>query len=138
MAEEEEKGTLDKLVGVVQNYKQQDSKGSGGWIAAAIAGIVALISIALLAFNAWKKGKETARLLHEKAVEEEKERQATEDAIIAETREKQDEAAARAMEHLAEVTRLAEEAGQVEAERRRAHELIDQITSWEDIDELVR
>lgn len=134
MAEEEEKGTLDKLVGVVQNYKQQDSKGSGGWIAAAIAGIVALISIALLAFNAWKKGKETARLLHEKAVEEEKERQAEADLAIAASHQERVEATERADEALAEVRRLEEAAQQAAEERRKAHELIDRITSWQDVD----
>ncbi len=135
---EETRGTLDKVLEAIQGYKQKKQAGSGGWIAAVITGVLALIAIAVFAWQAWKAGKERAKLLHEKAVREEEEHQARVDADLAEDQATKDSALQVADELQKEVDRLQEEADHLEAERVRARETIERISSWEDVDEIVR
>ena len=61
-----------------------NKKKKRGGIAAGVAVVVALMVVAILSFRAWRQGKKLAKLLHEKAVAEEKQIQAIRDAKLAE------------------------------------------------------
>lgn len=67
---------LDKikntLVGLVseQSEKQEDRRGSWGWITGLAVTVVAIIGAAFVAYRSWKQGKELAKLKHEKDVAE--------------------------------------------------------------------
>ncbi len=140
MAAEDTKTALDKLLGVVQGFKSDEQTGSskGGWISAAVVGIMALIAVAIFAWQQWQAGKERAKLLHEKAVREEAEHQALVDADLAASEEDHQAALARAEELRKEIEQLETETERLEAERQRARTAIDKISSWEDVDAIVR
>lgn len=132
---------LQKLVDVLTKQKQtssQSGSSTGGWIAGLVTLVLFLIVVAIFAFQAWKSGKETARLLHEAAVRDEAARTARVDAQLAEN-------ASTAVELLEKVDSLEEESellreqASVEAERHtKALEQINSIASWDDVDSLLR
>ena len=79
---------VNKLLDVFRSLKstgEDGKKKKGGAILAAVIGSVAAIIIAILSFRAWKTGKKMAKLLHEKAVTDEKAEQAVADAMLAES-----------------------------------------------------
>lgn len=135
---EEDKSVLDKLLGVVQGYKSNQQTGKGGWIATAVVGILALIAVALFAWQQWKAGKERAKLLHEKAVREEEAHQATVDVELAENQQAKEDALQQAHDLQEEVARLEDQTEKLEARRQAARAAIDKISSWEDVDAIVR
>lgn len=143
MAEEEtetDTGALDKLLDVVQNYKSNEQSGSntGGWIAGLVVLVIALIGVAIFAYQQWKAGKERAKLLHERAVALEQQHQAELDHELAEKEaEKQAhlDAALEAYKRASEIDKRRAELVKVRDEARAK---IDRITSWEDVDAIVR
>lgn len=135
----EEQGTLDKLLNTVQAFKGKDSSssGKGGWIAAAVTAIIALVLVAIFAWQQWKAGKELAKLLHEKAVREEDLHQAEVDAALEEDRVVTFEALARVEEASGRLEELKEALRDAEERRTSARSAIDKIASWEDVDAIV-
>jgi predicted Holliday junction resolvase-like endonuclease len=130
--------TLDKIVNIVQGYKAKENAGSSSWISTIVVGVLALIAIAIYAYQALKAGKETAKLLHEKAVLEEDAHQAEVDERLAESEEEKVQAL-ESVESLKEkIQELEDAALEFEAKRVVAHKLIEKISSWEDVDEIIR
>jgi len=129
---------LDKILDTVQDFKKKDQAGKGGTIAAIVAGILALVAVAIFAWKAWQAGKERAKLLHEKAVLEEKEHQADVDAELAECIDRRGELLDEALTLREEIHALEDAATRLEQERRAARNMINKISTWEDIDEIVR
>ena len=130
-------GTLGTIAESLKSYKKQESTGKAGWIAAGIATVLALISVAVLAYQAFKSGKERAKRLHEAAVKKEQAHQAEVDADIAEDQATIEEALAAAESLKAEAEDLADKAEALEAARVAMNMQIDKITSWEDVDALL-
>jgi uncharacterized protein HemX len=136
---EEVKKKLDGLLGVVQG-KKEESQSSGtpwGWVAAAIAAILAFVGLAFAAYDAWKKGREIAKLKHEIDVQEEMKIQAEIRVKLA-AEEKLQKAQILIVEQLAK--QIAQTKAQillVEQERQEVHAKIDKVTSWVDIDKLM-
>ena len=130
--------TLDKLVGIVQNYKSKDKDGKGGWIAAAISAIVALLAIAMLAYRAWKAGKARAAELHQKALLEEQKHQAEVDASLATSETEKQKALDEVADLELALQSLEKDLEELQAERDKNHATIGKITSWEDVDALVK
>jgi len=137
---DEVSGVLDQLLGVVQAHKQDENTqaGNGGWIAGLVVAVLALIAVAIFAWQAWQAGKETAKLLHEKAVQKEAEHQALVNVLLANEQETKDNALAAVEVARDEIKRLEEEAVRLEETRQRARDAIDKISSWEDVDAIVR
>lgn len=131
-------GTLGSIANSLTNYKNDETTGKAGWIAAGIAIVLALIAVAVLAYQAWVNGKERAKALHEAAVRAEEAHQAEVDAKLAEDQVKIDAALAEAQKARDEVLNLQKRAEDLEAERVRINSQIDKITSWEDVDAIVR
>ena len=131
----EKSSIVDSLMGAVQGYKAKEQSGSGaGWIGAAIAGILGLIGIAIFAFQAWKSGKELAKLKHEKAVREEEEHQAKVDIEIATNEDERQKAIQEADGAGKRIEALELERQRLEGEHREHRERIDAIASWDDVD----
>jgi len=136
---EEVKKKLDGLLGVVQTKKEESQKSGTpwGWVAAAIASILAFVGLAFAAYDAWKKGREIAKLKHEIDVQEEMKIQAEIRVKLA-TEEKLQKAQTLIVEQLAK--QIAQTKAQillVEQERQAVHAKIDKVTSWADIDKLM-
>ena len=131
-------GTLGSIADSLTGYKENETTGKAGLIAGLVAMVLALIAVAVLAYQAFKAGKERAKALHEQAVREEQAHQAEVDASLAEDQEKVVAALAEAERLQAEVGDLKVRAEELAKEREKAQKQIDKITSWEDVDAIVR
>jgi len=132
--------TLKGVLGWVQT-KKETSKEKGkswGWVVGLITAVLAFIGLAFAAWSAWKKGREIAKLKHKIDVDEEKKIQAGVDAAVADNDEKQNKLLEKAneLEHKIDESKLA--IIRLEEERKSIHKKIDKITSWEDVDELLK
>lgn len=135
---DEVKKKLDGLLGIVQTKKEESQKSGTpwGWITAAIATILAFVGLAFAAYDAWKKGREIAKLKHEIDVQEEMKQQADIAKKLTAEVDKQN-----AQQFLSD--RLGKQIDSaktqiviLEQARKAAHDKIDQVTSWADIDKL--
>jgi len=131
---EDTKGMMDALVQAVQGYKQKEQAGTGGWVAAGVALVLLLVGLAVYAWQAWKVGKEHAKLLHEKAVQEEAGHQALIDASLALSKNEQAAAIAVAEAAYTRTVVLDGLRVELEEEHREVRERIDAIVSWDDVD----
>lgn len=134
------KQKLDGLLGVVQ-AKKEESQNSGtpwGWVAAAIATILAFVGMAFAAYDAWKKGREIAKLKHEIDVQTEMKLQAEVAAKLSKEEQTQ-----KAQKFVADrlgkqIVQMKDKIIAVEQQRKEAHAKIDKITSWADVDALLK
>lgn len=127
---------VDKLLGIFKALKGDTStegrKKKG--IIAAIAGSVALLIIAIVSFRAWKTGKKLAKLLHEKAVNEEKFIQAKVDKKIA-ISEKAKQAADDKIEDLHfKLVKITEAIQKAEDIFDDSKDMINEIKTWDDLE----
>lgn len=132
-----DKETVDKLLGVFKKLKGEKGGGKKGWLIGGIAGGIALIIIGILTWRAFRQGKKLAKLLHEKAVAEEKEIQAVANAKIAESEEKRLEAAKKVEEIRQKIITINESMEEAVSIRDQAKETINEIKTWDDFDKHV-
>lgn len=125
---------LDKLIESLREHKGQETNNSAGLIASLIAMLVAIVGVAILAFQAWRSGKEKAKLLHESDVAKELEKAEQLDAELSELDEQK-------QIHLEEVSRLHQQAEELDKKAKEVeHEHYTQIAAivelltWEDVD----
>ena len=134
------KTKLDGLLGVVQ-AKKEESQSSGtpwGWIAAAIAAVLAFVGLAFAAYDAWKKGREIAKLQHEADIQVEVKMKAEIDAKLA-TEDAIQKAQQMVAEQMAkQIEKTKAQILLIEEERKAARDKIDKVTSWVDIDNLMK
>jgi septal ring factor EnvC (AmiA/AmiB activator) len=138
MTNENKDQSITGLLGWVQQKKEesQEKKEPWGWVTALLVTILAFFALALAAYDAWKKGREIAKLKHELDVKEEEKTQAEISAAIArqdQIQKAQKELAAN-LEKQIEKTKSQIEV--VEQERKDIHVKIDKITNWSDLDAL--
>jgi peptidoglycan hydrolase CwlO-like protein len=125
---------VNKLLDVFRALKKDENgkRRKGVFIGLALS--VAMIIIGLLSFRAWKNGKKMAKLLHEKAVAEEKEIQASADALIADSEEKKKAAAAQAEAIRQKILKINEALQETESVYEQSKETIKEIKTWEEFD----
>lgn len=130
---------LEDLAEQLQAIKgrEQESAGNTGWIGALTTGILVMVVTAILAYVAWKRGKELAKIKHEQAVQEESRHQAQVDAQIASHEDDRQAALEVAAEAEKRLEDLESRRRQVEEDHREARKRIDDITSWDDVDRLI-
>lgn len=130
---------LGTVVGSLTQRKEEtkENGGNAGLIGGLITVVLFIVVIGIFSFQAWRAGKERAKLLHEKAVREEEARRLQVDAQLAENAED-------AIELLDKVEALQLEAYNLEqsaiAEANRhgvAIMNIQSATSWDQIDHLL-
>lgn len=114
------------------------SGSSYGWIAGAVAALLALIGIAIAAYKLWSAGRAKAKAEHELAVLKEQQHQAEVKALDAADDKE-------AQENLAQVAAIKEDIAAAEdalatAEESKSSALarIDELMSWDDVDSSVR
>lgn len=133
--EEKYNKVISSLQKVVNDYSKSDNKGTNrGWIGALVVGVFVILLTAVFGFIAWRRGKKLAKLLHEKAVSEEKHHQAQVDAQLAESDEAFNDAISQAVEHQENITRLGQEADELKGQLDDVKKDLDDITSWDDVD----
>jgi len=108
------------------------------WVVGLIIAAVVFIGLAFLAYYLWSKGKELAKLRHEKDVAEETKHQAEVQAGLTVLDEKREalELVAHQAEGRIETLRMAIQ--RAETERQAAHARLDTVTSWDDVDKLIK
>jgi biopolymer transport protein ExbB/TolQ len=130
---------VNKLLDVFRSLKgNKDAKKKAGVGMAAIIGAVAAIIIAILSFRAWKTGKKMAKLLHEKAVTDEKAEQAIADAMIAESEAEKQAAQVEIDKIRVRLAELAEVMQETEKTYEQAKETIHEIKTWDEFDKLTK
>jgi hypothetical protein len=130
---------VNKLLDVFRSLKSKGEDGkkkSVGTILALAIGAIAAIIIAILSFRAWKTGKKMAKLLHEKAVTDEKAEQAVTDAMLAENEEEREEAQAKIEAIRKRLVVIAESMQEAEKTYEQAKETIHEIKTWDQFDKL--
>jgi len=130
---------VNKLLDVFRSLKSKGEDGkkkSAGTILALAIGAIAAIIIAILSFRAWKTGKKMAKLLHEKAVTDEKAEQAVADAMLAENEQERLEAQAKIEEIRRRLAVIAESMQEAEQTYEQAKETIHEIKTWDQFDKL--
>lgn len=107
------------------------------WITGIIMVLAVVVGVTIMAWRAWKRGKEIATLRHQIDVDQEARHQAKVNAKFEENadfREALIESSRRLTEKIEEnkdgIVKL-------ESERRRIHSELNHVTSWEDVDALI-
>lgn len=136
------KDTLDGVLGWVQKEKAQaKDTGKGGspwgWVVGLILAAIIFFALAFVAWQAWKKGKEIAKLKHKIDVDEETKRQAEVDAKLTSLEEKRKRLEEDARTLTVEIEEAKTKVAKLETERREAHATIDAVTTWEDVDAIL-
>lgn len=132
------KQKLDGLLGAVQAKKEESQKSGTqwGWVTAAIAAVLAFVGLAFAAYDAWKKGREIAKLQHEKDVEAEAKQRAEIEAKLAVEESRQKTQLLLVENHAKQIAKLESEIAEKEKERQAIHAKIDKATSWSDLDKI--
>jgi cytochrome c-type biogenesis protein CcmH/NrfG len=108
-----------------------------GWITGIFVALAVFVALAILAWRAWKKGREIAKLKHELDLRKEQEQQAKTGAALADNQAKREQLEKDAQLLRGESKFLKLEIEKLEQERKLEHEKIDKVTSWEDVDALL-
>lgn len=108
------------------------------WVVGLVVAAVVFIGLSILSWYLWSKGKELAKLRHEKDVAEMAKHQAEVQAELTVLEEKRIslEVEAKIQEGRVETLRMAIQ--RAEAERQATHAKIDTLTSWDDVDRMMK
>jgi len=138
---EEVRKTLEGILAIVEK-KKSEAKAAGdtskpwGWVVGLILAVLVFVALAFAAWQAWKKGREIAKLKHKIDTDEEKKKQAEINAEVAESEKKQKELEKEALTLKVKIDNNKNKIKWLEKERKEAHLKIDTVTSWEDLDNL--
>jgi len=128
---------LDSIVKILKDQKNTGNLSKNkvkGWIGALVAGLLVVITVAILGFKAWRQGKKLSKLLQERDVAAEDTRMAAADASMGPDIAKAEEAAQRALESRERLRAIETK----RTELARAHDetvrKIQDITSWDGAD----
>jgi len=125
---------LEAFKSLKGSAKEGGSKKGKGMLFAGLIGSVAMIIIGILSFRAWKTGKKMAKLLHEKAVTEEKAVQAVTDVQLAKNEEERQVAQAEIEAIRVKLAGIAESLQEAEQTFEQAKETIHEIKTWDELD----
>ena len=142
---EEVTKTLDGILGWVQKKKAEaespatnTTKASPwGWVVGLVVAVLIFFALAFLAWRAWSKGREIAKLKHELDLRKEEEEKAKVNAALEANNKKRRTLESKAASLTTTVARIKEDIKRAEDERTLAHSTIDEITSWEDVNKIV-
>lgn len=142
--EEEVKDTLKGVLGWVQKQKVRAADPTQkvstakpwGWVVGLVVAVLVFGALAFLAWKAWSKGREIAKLKHELDVNKEEARQKVVNAAIARDKERREKLESEARELEIKAVRLKGEIAAAETERVNTHKAIEAVTTWEDVDKI--
>ena len=105
-----------------------------GWVVGLVVSAVVFLVLAFVGFALWRKGRELAKLKHEKDVAEEKKKQAEVDQAADKLMVRK-AALGKEIEELTDEIETAQKAiSLIESDREKLHEKINKITNWDDLD----
>ena len=113
------------------------SSSSWGWVTGLLVAVAVMVGLAIMAYYAWKKGKEVAKLKHQLDLEKEKKTQAEADKKISESAAKRAKIENEIKVTETKIKEIEVDIAKAENERKSAHAKIDKVTSWEDVDALL-
>ena len=139
------KAALDSILGWVEQKKaaaqqplaQTSTAKPWSWVLGIIAAILVFLALAFAAWQAWKKGREIAKLKHELDKKKEEERQAKVNVELSKLESERKKYEAEAAELQGKINDTKEDIAELEAERKAIHAKIDKVTKWEDVDRLM-
>lgn len=140
MSTPETEENSENVTGVVRSAleavskHQGEKKSSKGWIFAVIAAILAAVAIAILYWRLRRRGKELAKLKHERDVTAELEIQAQVAAEVAENSAQVEAALERVDEANLDLAIIEQEIRDVEARQEHTAGVIHALRTWEDVD----
>ncbi len=129
---------MNQLVDFIKKYKESNPSGWRKWIIGSVVAILTLVVIGVFAFQAAMRGRELARLQHERDMAKEEVHRAQVNMTLAkqkEEAERHEAAADAAMDRVADVE---EQIKELENQHSASESLIDSIRSWDDVDRLVK
>lgn len=131
---------LDGILGAIQAKKEESQKNgtSWSWVTATIAAILAFIGLAFASYDAWKKGREIAKLKHEKDVAEEAKQRAEIEVKLTTETERQKVQQLLIANITKTIVNLKIDIEKAEKERQDIHNKIDKVTNWDDLDQLMK
>ena len=107
------------------------------WLTGMMMVVVAVLGIALLAWRAWQRGKEIAKLRHKLDVDKASEHQAEVNAKLASNAEEREALQEQAKNIKERIEKTQIEIIRLETERRSSHLEINKATKWEDVDKII-
>jgi len=137
--------TLNGILGWVQkkkiqaeNPKTKITKSSPwGLTVGLVVAVLIFFALAFVAWRAWKKGREIAKLKHELDKKKEQERKVKINEQLTKNDEKRKQLEDKAVAITASIMKIKIELAEAEAQRNLAHKTIDKITSWEDVNKII-
>lgn len=122
---------------VGQKGKQKKRGVPWKWIAGFGVAIVSLIALAGLSFILWRKGREIAKLKHERDITKQNEKRAIAQAQIEENNKKIDKLRAKASDLNVRISEIDIKLEEVKKSATIAEEKIHALKNWEDVDRLL-
>jgi len=128
---------LDSIVNLLKDQKNTgypSKNKSKGWVGALVAGLLVVITVAILGFKAWRQGKKLSKLLQERDVAAEDTRMAAADASMGPDIAKAEEAAQRVVESRERLRDIETKRAELAREHNETVQKIQDITSWDGVD----
>jgi hypothetical protein len=132
--------TITGFLGWIQQQKEiSQKKGEKwGWLFAVIAAVIVFIGMAVTAYKAWAQGREVASLKHELDVLNEQKHRDEMNALITNKENEQKEWFKKVDVTTKEISDLKSRLAQAEANRQLEINKINKVTTWEEVDKLIK
>jgi len=139
------KTTLDSVLKWIEEKKhaakeplaQTSTAKPWGWVLGLIAAVLVFVALAFAAWQAWKKGREIAKLKHERDKRLEEDRQAKVNAELAKLESERTRYKLESEDIKEDIKEIDKTLEDMEKARLAIHEKIKNVTKWEDIDEII-
>lgn len=129
---------MNKVVDFIKKYKESNPSGWRKWIIGSIVVVLTLVVVAGFAISAALRGRELARLKHERDVAKEEVHRAQVNMTLAKQKEEAERHEAAADQARARAEEIEEQIKVLQEEHSASESLIDSIRSWDDVDRLVK
>lgn len=138
---EEVRKTLKGILALVEKKKAAAKTSASpskpwGWVMGLILTVLVFVALAFAAWQAWKKGREIAKLKHKIDVDVEARMRAAVQAKLKSSKEEQARVKREALALRIAIEKDREKIKKLEEERKAIHAKIEAVTSWEDLDNL--
>jgi len=121
--------------------KLKEKKQDGGtfkWVYGLVAIVLVVVAVAGLSWYINKRGRELAKLKHEKDVRLEEAKQATAAAKALKIKKQKDAKLAEAKKARAEAAKLRKEMKVLDKQNEEAHNIINALKDWDDVEKFIK
>lgn len=129
---------MTKIVDYIQNYKASNPTGWRKWIIGFLVFVLTILVIAMFAFQATRRGRELARLYGERDRAKEELHKSNLDRKLAKNSIDRKHHAKKAEAALQKAAEIETEIQQIESDHKRNQDVINSISSWDDVDKKVK